>query len=135
MLLEAVTRDTKLCRSLAGKDSVPPGTYNCIAYTTGIKNVWVDPYQTVEGWDLYYGREFSRSKTPDVSYEAGLLKVAVYATVTTDGKAKCTHAALQHDDGTWSSKLGSGPLIRHRTAESVSGPIYGEVVLVYVKKK
>ena len=41
MLLEAVTRDTKLCRSLAGKDSVPPGTYNCIAYTTGIKNVWI----------------------------------------------------------------------------------------------
>lgn len=76
-VLEAATRAAALCRSVAGKDSVPPGTYNCIAYTTGIKNVWLDPYQTVAGWDLYYGREFTRSKTLDVSLEVGLLKVAV----------------------------------------------------------
>ena len=64
-----------------------------------------------------------------------MLKVALYAVATPEGYAKFTHAALQHDDGTWSSKLGAGPLIHHRSAESLCGPTYGKIVMVYVKIK
>jgi hypothetical protein len=130
------------CGAKAGLDgkvsagAVIPGTYNCIAHTGGIKNVWVNPYQTVEGWNLYYS-PLGLKPTPglDLSIEPGVQKVAVYATKTAAGKIdQYTHAAIQESDGTWTSKLGSGPLIRHRTALAVEGPVYGEVVRVYVKK-
>jgi hypothetical protein len=116
---------------------VIPGTYNCIAHTAGIKNVWVNPYQTVEGWDLFYGPlGYRASDRTDTSLEAGLQKVAVYATRAAGRESKeYTHAAIQDGDGTWTSKLGSGPLIRHRTADAVSGPAYGEVVRVYSRKR
>ena len=136
------TPNASECATRAGLDgktvpgSVIPGTYNCIAHTAGIKNVWVNPYQTTTGWNLYYAPlGFRASENLDLNYKAGLQKVAVYATKTDEGKVKkYTHAAIQDLDGTWTSKLGDGPLIRHRTADAVSGPSYGEVVLVYVKK-
>jgi hypothetical protein len=130
------------CATRAGLDgrrqhgAVIPGTYNCIAHSAGIKNVWINPYQTTAGWDLFYTPLGYRAADGlDVSSESGVRKVAVYATKTAAGAVKeYTHAAIQEPDGTWTSKLGSGPLIRHRTAGAVNGPSYGEVVRVYVKK-
>ena len=34
-------------------------------------------------------------------------------------------------DGTWTSKLGDGPLIRHLRASSVAGPSSGHPIAVY----
>ena len=121
----------------AGTDKCIPGTYNCIAHTAGIKNVWVNPYQKGDAWDLYYGPlGYAKATGTDTGHEKGVQKVAVYATRLPNGKLKeYTHAAVQEIDGTWTSKLGSGPLIRHRTAEAVGGGTYGEVVRVYARPR
>lgn len=125
------------CATKAGTDKAIPGTYNCIAHTAGIKNVWVNPYQKAAGWDLYYGPlGYKQATGTDTSFVKGVQKVAVYAKRLPDGRLKeYTHAAVQEADGTWTSKLGSGPLIRHRTAEAVAGGSYGEVVRVYERPR
>lgn len=113
-----------------------PGTYNCIAHTVGIKSVWVNPYRTAAGWDMYYKPHgYTPAAGTDTSPVSGVQKVAVYATKRPDGRLSYTHAAVQEADGTWTSKLGSAPLIRHRTAESVGGGTYGEVVRVYTRPR
>ena len=116
---------------------VDPGTYNCIAHTAGIKNVWVNPYQKGDAWDLYYGPlGYAKATGTDTGHEKGVQKVAVYAARLPNGKLKeYTHAAVREADGTWTSKLGSGPLIRHRTAAAVGGGTYGEVVRVYARPR
>ena len=53
--------------------------------------------------------------------EDGHQKVALYEV---QGQAK--HAALQMPNGRWRSKMGRGPLIEHRSPESLSDGIYGE---------
>jgi hypothetical protein len=130
-------RDAKTGAYIANPGMCIPGTYNCIAYTTDITNIWVSPFPSLEGWDKYYERPgYVRMRAVNTDHEAGFQKVAVFAKFTPEGKFKeFTHAARENDNGTWTSKLGSGPLVRHRSAESVSGPSYGEVVLVYVRKK
>lgn len=136
-VLGAGTPDPDTCAARAGTRQAIPGTYNCIAHTAGIKNVWVNPYQTGAGWDDYYGPlGYKRAAGTDTSFTTGTQKVAVYATKRPDGQLKqYTHAAVQDADGTWTSKLGSGPLIRHRTAEAVGGGLYGEVVRVYERRR
>lgn len=56
--------------------------------------------------------------------EIGFQKVALYALKEDDW----LHASLQEPNGEWSSKLGSGYDIRHKTPECVCGPTYGNVV-------
>lgn len=131
------TPNPTTCATKAGTDKAIPGTYNCIAHTAGIKNVWVNPYQKGEGWDLYYHPlGYKRVTGTDTGFVKGTQKVAVYAKKLPDGRLKeYTHAAVQEADGTWTSKLGSGPLIRHRTAEAVGGGSYGEVVRVYERTR
>jgi hypothetical protein len=48
---------------------------------------------------------------------------------------KATHAARQLQDGWWSSKLGDLEDIRHRKSWDLSGGIYGEVMLIVVRKR
>lgn len=131
------TPNPTTCATKAGTDRAIPGTYNCIAHTAGIKNVWVNPYQKAAGWDLYYEPlKYKKAAGTDTSFVKGVQKVAVYAKKLPDGRLKeYTHAAVQEADGTWTSKLGSGPLIRHRTAEAVAGGSYGEVVRVYERPR
>jgi len=38
-------------------------------------------------------------------------------------------------DGSWSSKLGSLPLIRHLRPDDVAGPTYGAPYVLYVRTK
>lgn len=56
--------------------------------------------------------------------EAGYQKVALYAIEEGDW----LHAAIQEPNGEWSSKLGSGYDIRHKTPHCVEGPTYGTVM-------
>jgi len=111
------------------------GTFNCISHTAGIKNYWINPFQTRVEWDKFYAPlGYKPTSNLDTSFVAGQQKVAVYAVKKNSG-LEYTHGSVQEADGTWTSKLGSGPLIRHKTADAVNGPIYGEVVRVYVRSR
>ncbi len=125
------------CRSIIGEgQKIFPGSYNCIAHAAGIKNLWVNPFERVAQWEAYFKPlGYALQATNSTQHEVGVQKVAVYGKLNAKGQiAEYTHAAIQEGDGTWTSKLGSGPLIRHRTAEAVNGPSYGEVVRVFVRK-
>jgi hypothetical protein len=114
-------------------------TYNCICWSLGGNNTWVWPRGpgqpvTLADFDAlysYYG--FRRVAGLDYTRQKGIDKVVVFA-VSRDGKAEITHACKQLPDGSWSSKLGSLPLIRHLRPDDVAGPTYGLPYVVYVRK-
>jgi hypothetical protein len=85
------------------------------------------------GW-LRAEREYQRTSSLDLGNNPNLQKIAVYATRQPDGTIKeITHAALQEADGSWASKLGHLPLIRHADPYAVDGPMYGVPVATYVR--
>jgi len=114
--------------------------YNCIAHSLEVKR-WVNP-ETGDGTNplakmdgMYSKLGYVRVDTMNFAKESGLEKVVVYATLNNDGSIHdVTHAARQDRDGTWTSKLGSLSLIRHRTPDVLRGPSYGTPVAVYVRK-
>jgi hypothetical protein len=111
-----------------------PKSYNCIAWSLGITDKWVWPGTTIADFDKLNAKHgYRRLATVDLSLKAGQQKIALYATRKSDGTVVCTHQALQAADGTWTSKLGELPLIKHMTADAVGGGSYGEVVAVYVR--
>lgn len=113
--------------------------YNCIAWSIGITSRWVWPGTTVSAFDRLYGSYgFRRVRTgrltaTDFAVVPGVQKIVLYAHVSKDGKVKCTHGARQLSDGTWTSKLGKLPRIRHLTPQALNGPSYGRPIAVYVK--
>lgn len=115
-------------------------TYNCICWSIGNDNSWVWPREpgqpvSLADFDGLYGiYGYKRIDGLDLAREAGVEKVVVFALVR-DGRLEMTHAARQNPDGTWSSKLGSLPLIRHLRPDDLSGPTYGQPYVVYVKKR
>lgn len=115
--------------------------YNCIAHTLSKNSEWVNPQMGSSNpfseMDRIYGTQgYSRDSTMNFSYESGVQKVAVYGKLNSNGSIqKITHGAIQDRYGTWESKLGMGPLIRHETPEVLTGPAYGEPVAVYRKLK
>lgn len=114
-------------------------TYNCIGWSIGNSRSWVWPRSagqpvTLSDFDAlyrYYG--FYRIAGLDFTKQPGLEKVVLFALRKEDGATDPTHAARQLADGSWSSKLGSLPLIRHIKPEDVGGPTYGEPYAVYVR--
>ncbi|AGP42298.1 hypothetical protein SCE1572_52050 [Sorangium cellulosum So0157-2] len=114
--------------------------YNCIAHTLGKNDTWVNPVtgpatNPLQGMDAIYGAQgYTRSPGMDFSLKPGTQKVVVYATKRADGTIdEITHGAIQDEHGTWTSKLGQWPLIRHESPDSLNGPAYGEPVAVYEK--
>jgi hypothetical protein len=116
-----------------------PG-YNCIAYSLGIYDRWVNPrtgpadapFSDMD--ELYAARGYRRQPGLNWQPERGVEKVVLYATLNPDGTVdKVTHAARQDRDGAFSSKLGQAPLIRHATPEDLRGSSYGLPVAVYVR--
>jgi hypothetical protein len=108
--------------------------YNCIAWSIGVTNRWVWPGPTLSAFDQLYGMYgYKRLPTKDYHVEPGVQKIVLYARVFKNGRIKCTHGARQLSDGTWTSKLGKLPLIRHKTPEALNGPSYGRPIAVYVK--
>ena len=111
----------------------PSNTYNCIAYAAGDTNQW---------WahtpDRYWPPHATRSNSiaslreafaglgyeecEDGSVEPGYHKIALY-----EDQGAWEHASVQMPNGAWHSKMGRGPLIEHRSPESLSGGMYGEV--------
>jgi hypothetical protein len=110
--------------------------YNCIAHTLRIYNQWVWPGSNVSDFDRLYGEYgYKRIRTLDYRFNPKVDKIVLYAKKTKNGKLECTHGARQLADGTWTSKLGQGPLIRHATPASVGGPSYGKPIFVYVRSR
>jgi type VI secretion system secreted protein VgrG len=111
------------------------GSYNCIAHAMRIYDRWVWPGTKVADFDKEYAKVgLRRAKGLDYRFDPKLEKVVLYANVK-NGVIECTHGARQLADGTWTSKLGQGPLIRHATPDSVAGPSYGKPIHLYVKER
>jgi type VI secretion system secreted protein VgrG len=116
-------------------------TYNCIGWSLGNSNSWVWP--TLAGQParlsdfdaLYYFYGFRRVNKLSYKRLPDHDKVLLYAIRKPDGSVRLTHAALQMPDGSWSSKLGSLPLIRHLHPGDVSGPSYGSPYIMYIRKR
>jgi hypothetical protein len=112
------------------------GAYNCIAHSVKVYNRWVWEGDTVAVFDKLYGRYgYRRVKGLDYRFDSRYEKVVLYAKVHPNGRIECTHGSRQLADGSWTSKLGAGPLIRHARPESVAGPTYGKPIAVYVKAR
>ncbi len=110
--------------------------YNCIAHTIRVYNRWVWPGKKLADFDrLYRSYGYKRIRKMDYSFETDLDKIVLYGKVKKNGGIECTHGARQLADGTWTSKLGTGPLIRHSTPAALRGPSYGRPIAVYVKTR
>lgn len=111
--------------------------YNCIAWTLGIRDEWVWPGTTVKDFDALYAKSgFKPLDSMDTSLDPKFEKVVIYGnTLRGSAEIEVTHGARQDPSGEWTSKLGTQPLIRHKTLENLVGPSYGEPVRVYVRPR
>ncbi len=115
--------------------------YNCIGWSLGDTSSWVWPRQagqpaTLDDFDsLYAYHGYRRVNRLDYRPDPDQDRVVLYARGREDGGADVTHAARQLRDGSWSSKLGSLPLIRHLHPDDVAGPSYGVPWVMYVRAR
>jgi type VI secretion system secreted protein VgrG len=117
------------------------GGYNCISYSLGLRNVWIaqqmGPPRAPLAWmdHLYAQYGFRRLPTMDVSLDPGVRKVVLYGTTGRHGVVTdILHAEVQDKDGTWSSKLGDGPMIHYPHFNTLSGPSVGHPIAVYARQ-
>jgi len=119
--------------SIEGFKTVGQATelYNCIAYAAGDTTDWWWPTGP-EYWppwattnekmrsleEVFVGLEYEPCN--DDSLEYGYEKVALY-----EINGRFQHAARQMPTGRWRSKMGRGPLIEHRSPDSLSDGVYG----------
>ncbi|MHB8383658.1 MAG: DUF7689 domain-containing protein [Candidatus Binataceae bacterium] len=133
------------------KDAVP---YNCIAWAANDQLQWweYDPdgelgFQTywpqglagsddIASWiKAFESKElgYKRTSTNNAQYEPGIEKIAIYA----KGR-KATHVARQIGRNRWTSKLGFGFDIEHRTLHSLTGYVrheYGRIARVLWRRR
>jgi hypothetical protein len=115
--------------------------YNCIAHTIGTHQRWVWPGDSVAAFNTLYGRHGYRRITRQPGripagqfrQQPGVDRIVLYAKPS-GRRFSCTHGALQHPRGGWTSKLGKLPLIWHPSPYSVAGPSYGRPIAVYVRR-
>lgn len=112
--------------------------YNCIAYAAGDTSRRWDSQENYY-WPDYATRTSSIESLKQVFFgigyeqcndnkiENGYKKIALY-----ELKGCWTHAAIQMTNGYWRSKLGDGPIIEHKTPQSLSGKTYGKPT-IYMK--
>jgi len=92
---------------------------------TGYWPAGVDRSETIDAFLRAYGTVGYRLCF-DGLLESGIEKIALYVKGE-PGSEVPTHAALQLEDGRWTSKLGPFEDIRHSSDADVEGPIYGRV--------
>ncbi|MFO0844380.1 MAG: hypothetical protein U0797_18620 [Gemmataceae bacterium] len=115
--------------------------YNCIAWALGRSDRWVwpvPPGQPVSVGDfdaLFSAHGYRRVGPLNYDPQAGHDKLVLYAKRNEFGEAEPTHCARQLADGSWSSKLGRLPLIRHLHPDDIDGGTYGEAHAVYVRER
>jgi len=117
-------------------------SYNCIAFAAGDTTRKWDPGMLPEpGYYWPPGAlqdddkddidalkrafaEIGYEECENGDFEPGCKKVAFYALKKDDW----LHAAVQEQNGEWSSKLGVGYDVRHKSPQCVEGPVYGKVI-------
>jgi len=115
--------------------------HNCIAFAAGNTSLWWEPLTIPKPGYYWPEGAFRENENDDIDalkrcfselgfkacengeMEVGYKKVALFAI----NKNEWTHAAVQDENGNWSSKLGDGYDIRHNAPECVAGPNYGTV--------
>ncbi len=114
--------------------------YNCIAWAAGDnkRGWWPNSYgywppsapreETIDAFVKAY-ESLGYKSCADSMLETGNEKVAIYALDNSP-----THAALQLENGKWTSKIGQNIDIEHATLRAVEGPIYGWPVR-YLKRR
>lgn len=121
--------------------------YNCLAWAAGEnrRNWWPDP-AGIGYWPATVRREVSIGAFVDAygtlgfrlcfdgTLEEGLQKIAIFGKGVM-GSEIPTHAALQLENGRWTSKLGPCEDIEHATPDAVNGPVYGTVVCYMVRPR
>lgn len=115
--------------------------YNCIAWALGRWDRWVWPGPpgqpvSVEDFDaLFAPHGYRRIGSLNYDPVAGHDKLVLYCRRNELGEPEPTHCARQLGDGSWSSKVGKLPLIRHLHPDDIDGGSYGEACAVYVREK
>ncbi len=117
-------------------------TYNCVGFAAGDVKRWWEPLSVPQPGYYWPPGAMGGDGNEDIGalkrclaelgyyectngdLETGFTKVALYAIDVDDYK----HVAIQEANGEWSSKLGDGFDIRHKTPHCVSGPKYGTVM-------
>jgi hypothetical protein len=84
-------------------------------------DAFVQAYQTL-GFEVCFSN----------ALESSIEKVALYGQ-SRNGIVIPTHAALQLENGAWTSKLGDCEDIEHAVVDDVNGPQYGRP-LIYLKR-
>ena len=110
----------------------PTTEYNCIAYAAGDTTQWWwpdgtnywPPWATLDDRtdslkDAFSGIGYELCD--DGHVEEGYQKAALY-----EVEGRFQHASVQMPNGSWRSKMGEGPVIEHRSPESLSGGMYGD---------
>ena len=119
-----------------GCDETSPKTrvYNCIAHAAGdSKRFWWPhpdaywpkdiPLKTTVYAFLKLYRSLGYETCDDAKLEVGNEKVAIYAL-----NYVVQHAALQLQNGHWTSKIGANIDVEHDTLKALDGPLYGSPV-------
>lgn len=116
------------------------GKYNCIAWAAGdTRRKWWPDSAGIGYWpssalrketlqafqDAYSTLEYE--PCTDATLEPDVQKIAIYARKDAAGEVP-THAAIQQENGRWSSKIGDCEDIEHELPESLEGGLYGCVV-------
>jgi hypothetical protein len=122
--------------------------YNCVAFAAGDTTRWWEALANPEPGFFWPAEALRGDDNGDIEalkrcfvtlgyeecgngdLEAGFRKVALYAIDKEDYK----HASIQERNGEWSSKLGDGFDIRHKTPQCVCGPKYG-TVMAYMRRR
>jgi hypothetical protein len=127
----------KVFPALAGDgyalSSPETSAYNCIAWAVGESHRWWEPgiYWPVQAGDdvaalVTLFASFGYVPCEGEGLEPGYEKVALYAGELDEW----THAARQLPGGWWTSKLGQGADILHRSPRALVGDAYGQVVTI-----
>lgn len=121
--------------------------YNCIAWAAGCTYAWWWP----NAEDCYWPPDAPQEESleafvaafqiqgyelcEDGDLELGFEKVALFAEILSGELPSPTHAAIQLENGHWSSKMGDLQDIVHYELESVNGPGYGFPVKFLRRKR
>ena len=126
---------------------LPNGGYNCIAWAAGKKDAWWWP-RNEPGVEWPRGLPFEEInretlinfinafrtvgyiKCKDGRFENGIEKVAIFVGPLNTP----THAARSLENGVWTSKLGNGEDIEHKTLSEIEGKEYGKAV-AFMKRR
>mgnify|MGYP000143350884 CR=1 FL=1 len=110
------------------------GTYNCIAYSMGITNKWIDPesfyndfIEQYKNAKTLYGSSCNYEQT---STEGSNATVDGWGTSSID----MTHGSVVYSSGTWESKLGRYLRITHKRSE-LSGTLYGRILVSFIESR